>query len=539
VDYAPAGWQEHLKSVEDKTGVVEGERGGMTIATEQVTGARRASASVSTMPPSLPPGGEEQWSSELAQGVMARGRGVDKDLPWTRRAAQTLVRALSRLFAPVFGFLVTGLVFALIGAYFGLRFALRGKVFDLGWFAKLVHKYQPFLALPEAIRHYAFGLVIVARHADIRALLERNDVFRVDIYDDRMRATSGAFFLGMDPGGAYDGEQKIGRNVFGTSFDVLREFTRKLCAELVNAAERRPSKTIDVVSELAQLVPVAVLREYFGIEDTQDERLRTWLQATGFFIFNFWMGGVYRVRAAEAGAELAAHLATVVERRDQTRRSGGALREDVLSRMLLTFAPTPKDQLSDEQRAFVVRTLGGLVSGTTVPTIGLSVGVINRLLELRGDKLQDLRTAAKSNDDERVGCYVREAGRFCTYPPMLYRHAAKPYAFDPGGKHATTVQRGALVVAAPFLANHDPAVFANPETFDPDRKELDQVMLFGWDRHRCLGEYVGQMIVTEIVKALFAHKVRRIAGPAGRVQNGARGAIPECDFPARLVVRLD
>ena len=102
-----------------------------------------------------------------------------------------------------------------------------------------------------------FGLVMVTRHEDVRTVLKRNDVFKVDMYDDRMRATTGAFFLGMNPGGAYDKEQPIGREVFGDSFGPLREFTGRLCRELVNQAKRRPSKTIDVVSELAQVIPIA------------------------------------------------------------------------------------------------------------------------------------------------------------------------------------------------------------------------------------------------------------------------------------------
>ena len=290
-------------------------------------------------------------------------------------------------------------------------------------------------------------------------MLKRNDVFKVDMYDDRMRATTGAFFLGMDPGGAYDKEQPIGREVFGDSFGPLREFTGRLCRELVNQAKRRPSKTIDVVSELAQVIPIATLREYFGIHDTPDQHLRTWLQGTGFFIFNFWMGGVYRVRAADAGARLSEHLCDVVSLRDQKRRAGETLRSDVLSRMLVKFAPSKDRVLADNDRDFIVRTLGGLVSGTTVPTIGLSVGVVDRLLDLPEHQLDDLRKAIKGGNEDRVVQYVREAGRFSTYPPMLYRHAAQAYAFDADGKHPTTVQRGALVVTAPFLANFDPAVF--------------------------------------------------------------------------------
>ena len=89
---------------------------------------------------------------------------------------------------------------------------------------------------------------------------------------------------------------------------------------------------------------------------TPDQHLRTWLQGTGFFIFNFWMGGVYRVRAADAGARLSEHLCDVVSLRDQKRRAGETLRSDVLSRMLVKFAPSKDRVLADNDRDFIVRT---------------------------------------------------------------------------------------------------------------------------------------------------------------------------------------
>ena len=497
----------------------------MTISEDVfVTGVSRPRGpSISSRPPSIP-AGQEKWGEQLAADVMARDRGIASEPSWASRAARAIGHALRRLVAPFFGVLAgawIGLFFApftlglglswpkrllalilavpggaLVGGYFGLRFAATGKVIDLPQIAGVLHKFAPFIALPEAIRHHLFGLVMVIRHEDVRTVLTRNDVFKVDMYDDRMRATSGAFFLGMDPGGGYEGEQKIGREVFGANFGPLRTFVSELCGELVELAKKRPSKTIDVVSELAQVIPIAVLREYFGVHDTPDQRLRTWLQGTGFFIFNFWMGGVYRARAADAGASLAEHLRRVVAMRDNDRRSGRELRDDVLTRMLHNFAPTSDRLLTDTERDFIVRTLGGLMSGTTVPTIGLSVGVVNRLLDLPEHQLGDLRKAVESGNDERVIQYVREAARFSTYPPMLYRHAAEAYAFDADGKHPTTVQRGALVVTAPFLAVSDPAAFEDPTSFKPDRTELKEAMLFGWDRHRCLGEYVGLMIMT-------------------------------------------
>jgi hypothetical protein len=45
--------------------------------------------------------------------------------------------------------------------------------------------------------------------------------------------------------------------------------------------------------------------------------------------------------------------------------------------------------------------------------------------------------------------------------------------------------------------------------------------------------------MTEVVKALFGSPIRRLAGEAGRLQNGPRGIIPDGDFANRLVARFD
>jgi len=58
-------------------------------------------------------------------------------------------------------------------------------------------------------------------------------------------------------------------------------------------ARRAPSS---VVSEFAHAVQLSLLKEYFGVSDTSDERLLDWLETTSFFIFNFWIGGPIALR---------------------------------------------------------------------------------------------------------------------------------------------------------------------------------------------------------------------------------------------------
>ena len=131
----------------------------MTISNEEVFVTRARRPSVSSVPPSVPPGAEESWCEELAHAVMARNRGIASEPSWASRIASGIARGLLRLVAPVIG-LVTGawlglffapftlglgvslpkrlLAFlfavpggALAGGYLGLRFAGTGKLIDL------------------------------------------------------------------------------------------------------------------------------------------------------------------------------------------------------------------------------------------------------------------------------------------------------------------------------------------------------------------------------------------------------------------------
>jgi cytochrome P450 len=485
---------------------------------------------------------------------------------WAKRAATTLLRIVARILALPLGALVGAyagtciapfLLFApaawakrialvvvspLLGLYFGAelgwRYLSRGKLEPTALVARAFHRYAPIFTLPKALTHHAMGVVLVTRHRDVREVLERDDVFRVDGYDERMRAASGAFFLGMDAGADYDREHALGAASLGRDDALLREGTGRLAQALVDGALERPSRTLDAVTELAHVVELALLKDYFGVRDTPDERLLGWLQTMSFFIFNFWIGGPYRAAAIAAGGEMAEHLRKLVRERVADIRANRPVIEDALGRMVLRLHGAAPGQPFDE--ALAVRTLGGLISGATVPAIGTFVQAVDRLLDLPSGLRAQLREAALTSNHVVVRRFVLEAARFSAYPPTLYRHAAKPFVFAAGTDREKEAEQGAWIVTMPILANYDATVFPDPETFDPDRKESKEPgpLLFGWARHRCLGQHMAEMLMVEMAKRLFAQDVERAPGAAGRIARGPTGQIPDGDYARRLIVRF-
>ena len=514
----------------------------------------------------MPPRTEDESIEDLAAKILARSKGVVGAPP--SGVGSALFRAIVRFFAlpwgavfgVVLGFFAAPFMWALpgswatrckrfflapfgglaLGTVVGWRVLLRGKVDAIALLASWLHRLAPVVTLPPALSHSAFGVVIVTRYEDVRLVLERDDVFRVDGYDERMRATSGAFFLGMDPGAQYDKEQRLVAAALGREIEPLRELVAGLSRALVDKANDR-SRTIDAVSELAHAVQGAVLDRFFGIRDTRDERLIPWLETTSHFVFHVWAGGPYRTAAVEAGRDMAAHVRRVVRRRIEDLLHGAAPRDDVLGRLLAAIRATSGDLKLPTSEDLAVRTMAGLIAVSTVPTIGLFLAALDFLLGLSADERAAMKKAAHLEDDATVKRFLFEAARFCAYPPALYRHALQPYVFHAGSKHEAKAARGAWVVTLPLMANYDAHIFPNPETFNPMREQRPDrgPLLFGWAQHRCLGAHMAELIMVEMAKPLFAKGMSRAPGRDGTLQKGDASLIPDGNFPRRLVVQFD
>ena len=514
----------------------------------------------------MPPRAEDESLDALAAKILARARGIVGATPSDAWGAvgRALVRFLALPWGIVFGavlglfsapfmlalsgtwstrckrFLLAPFAGLALGTIVGWRMLVRGKVDATSLAASLLHRFAPVVAFPPALSHRAFGLVIVTRYDDVRLVLDRDDVFRVDGYDDRMRATSGAFLLGMDPGASYDKEQRLVAAALGREVEPLRELVAGLSRALVHKANER-SRTIDAVSELAHAVQAAVLDRFFGVPNTRDERLIPWLETTSYFVFNAWAGGPYRTAAVEAGRDMTAHVRRVVRRRIDELAHGAAPKDDVLGRLLEAIRATSGDLKLPTSEDLAVRTMAGLIAVSTVPSIGLFITALDFLLGLSADERAAMKKAAHLEDDVTVKRFLFEAARFGAYPSVLYRHAAMPYVFHAGSRHEATAARGAWVVTLPLMANYDARVFPNPGTFNPMREHAPdrRPLLFGWAQHRCAGAHMAELILLEMAKPLFAKGIARAPGPAGQLSKGDPSLIPDGQFARRLVVQFD
>ena len=83
-------------------------------------------------------------------------------------------------------------------------------------------------------------------------------------------------------------------------------------------------------------------------------------------------------------------------------------------------------------------------------------------------------------------------------------HGSKPgYALEDVELHGVTIPKGAAVIPLFAAANHDPAVFENPQLFDIERSP-NRHLGFGQGIHYCLGAPLARLETTIALQTLLA-----------------------------------
>jgi cytochrome P450 len=135
-----------------------------------------------------------------------------------------------------------------------------------------------------------------------------------------------------------------------------------------------------------------------------------------------------------------------------------------------------------------------LVAGNETTTKMLTE--MMRLLAEHPDEWRKLK-----DDPTRVDRVVEETLRLSTPTQGMWRIVTRDVEL--GGVH---IPAGSRLVVVYSAANRDPAVFADPDEFDPDRPELREHVAFGKGIHYCLGANLarleGKVALEEIVRRL-------------------------------------
>ena len=246
----------------------------------------------------------------------------------------------------------------------------------------------------------------------------------------------------------------------------LRPWVEQLAGSLVDGLVERSggSTPVDLLTGMAEELPVAVIAELLGFPEADRPLLRPWSNA----IVKMYEYG--RTAETEDGAERAAdEFVTYLRELAAARRTSPG--EDLVSH-LVAVRDADGGRLTEDE---LVSTCILLLNAGHEATVNVTGNGTLALLRHPG-QLARLRA-----DRSLLPAAVEELMRYDS-PLQLFERTATEDT-EVGG---VTVRRGQKVAALLGSANHDPAVFADPGTLDVGRTDNPHLS-FGAGVHFCIG----------------------------------------------------
>jgi len=346
------------------------------------------------------------------------------------------------------------------------------------------------------------NVALVTRFEDVQEVLARDDIFQVT-YGPKMRVITGGqdFFLGMQNSPEYERDTAHMRSVMRRSdLAGIAAFVEGEARRIVTAS----NGDLDLVTELSRVVPARWIADYFGCIPPSDKQLADWGSIIFQYLFTDLANDPEVAKAAEAAA---AEARAWLDRSIAERKAGGEQKDDVLGRCLaLQRSGMPGlDELS------IRNNLIGLIVGAIPTTSKCCANALDQLLN-RPTELAAAQQAAANGDDALFSRYIFEALRFNPNNPGVFRNAAEDYTLAAGTLRATTIPKGAFVVAATQSAMFDGNKVDSPRDFRIDRPAW-VYMHWGYGLHTCFGQYINQLQIPLILKPLLATRSIERAGP--------------------------
>lgn len=297
-------------------------------------------------------------------------------------------------------------------------------------------------------------------------------------------------FLGMDPP-----EQVRLRRLVSKGFTPKR--VRELEPRIAALAEQyldavlgsdHESCTFDWIADLAGRLPMDIISEMMGVPQADRDHVRSLSDDLVKRV-----DGLRDVPQAGVLAALELHGYYAQMLAERRADPGGA--DDLTTALYL--AEDEGQRMSDEEITAFLFLMVVAGNETTTKLLG------NALFHLAQDPAQKAEVLADV-EGGLVDRWIEETLRMDTSSQFLGRHVTQE--FTRGG---VTCPVGSQLLINLGAANHDPAVFTEPETFDVhrDEAELKQIVSFGGGRHFCLGANLARLEAKVVLTAF----IRRVA----------------------------
>ncbi|MEW2303585.1 cytochrome P450 [Streptomyces sp. NPDC006655] len=257
----------------------------------------------------------------------------------------------------------------------------------------------------------------------------------------------------------------------------LKPYVTRLAAELVDSLVHKGGG--DLLTDVAEPLPVAVIAEMLGIPEEDRAPLRPWsADICGMYELN--PPQETAARAVRASVEFSAYLRELIAER--RRRPG----DDLISGLI--EAHDEDDRLTEQE---MISTAVLLLNAGHEATVNATVNGWYALFR------NPAQLAALRADHSLVPTAIEELMRYDT-PLQLFER----WVLDEIEVDGTTIPRGAEIALLFGSANHDPAVFESPGRLDLTRRDNPHIS-FSAGIHYCIGAPLARIELAASMTALL------------------------------------
>ncbi|POX53872.1 cytochrome P450 [Streptomyces sp. Ru72] len=281
--------------------------------------------------------------------------------------------------------------------------------------------------------------------------------------------------------------------------EQLKPYVRDLAGELV--ARLVEAGGGDLLTDVAEPLPVAVIAEMLGIPEADRGQLRPW-SADICGMYELGPSEETARRAVRASVEFSEYLRELIAER---RKEPG---EDLISGLIAAY--DEGDRLTEQE---MISTCVLLLNAGHEATVNATVNGWWALFR-HPDQLAALRA-----DHTLVPSAVEELMRYDTPLQLFERWVLDEIEID-----GTVIPRGAEIAMLFGSANHDPAVFTDPERLDLTRRDNPHIS-FSAGIHYCIGAPLARIELAASMTALLerAPTLRPAAEPKRKPNFVIRG----------------
>jgi unspecific monooxygenase len=279
----------------------------------------------------------------------------------------------------------------------------------------------------------------------------------------------------------------------------LKPYVRGLADELVSALVAKGGG--DLLTDVAEPLPVAVIAEMLGIPESDRAPLRPW-SADICGMYELKPSEDTAAKAVRASIEFSDYLRELISAR---RKEPG---EDLISGLIA--AHDADDRLTEQE---MISTCVLLLNAGHEATVNATVNGWYALFR-NPSQLETLR-----EDHTLVPSAIEELMRYDTPLQLFERWVLDEIEID-----GTTIPRGAEIAMLFGSANHDPAVFRNPSALDLTRADNPHIS-FSAGIHYCIGAPLARIELAASMGALLerAPTLRLAAEPVRKPNFVIRG----------------